>query len=80
MDYYKKILTSGSTTQSYFYAKDGLNLHVFSQAITDSTKWNYTYQTGTAETLNLILAGATGAVRSELDPPINQIQATLLSI
>ena len=77
MEYFKKTITSTSTTQTYFYAKDVLNLHIFSKSVTDNTKWNYTFQTGTSEVINAILAGATGAIRSELDPPINQIQTTL---
>lgn len=77
MEYFKKSITSGTITLSYFYAKDNLNLHIFSKSVTDNTKWNYTFQTGTSDLINQILAGATGAIRSELDPPINQIQTTL---
>lgn len=80
MEYFKKSITSGTITLSYFYAKDNLNLHIFSKSVTDNTKWNYTFQTGTSDFINQILAGATGAIRSELDPPINQIQTTLSGI
>lgn len=77
MEYFKKSITSGTSTLTYYYAKDNLNLHIFSKSVTDNTKWNYTFQTGTSDFINQILAGATGAIRSELDPPINQIQTTL---
>jgi hypothetical protein len=77
MEYYKKTLTSGSLTLDYFYAKDDLNLHIFSKSITNNTQWDYTFQTGTTGAIEMILSGATGAIRSELDPPINQIQTTL---
>jgi hypothetical protein len=80
MEYFKKSITSGSVTLSYFYAKDNLNLHIFSKSVTDNTKWNYTYQTGTQDSIDQILSGATGAIRTELDPPINQIQTTLTGL
>lgn len=77
MEYFKKTITSASATQTYFYAKDVSNLHIFSKSVTDNTKWNYTFQTGTPEFINAILTGATGAIRTDLDPPINQLQTTL---
>lgn len=77
MEYFKKTITSASATQTYFYAKDVSNLHIFSKSVTDNTKWNYTFQTGTLEFINAILTGATGAIRTDLDPPINQLQTTL---
>ena len=80
MNYYKKIATSGSSSQTYYYAKDGSVLYIFSPSTTDSTKWNYTYQTGNTDYINAILTGATAANRVELDAPINQIQTTLSGI
>lgn len=76
MEYYKKTGPLGN----YFYAKDNLSLHIFNPSVTDNTKWNYTYQTGTSQIIDLILEGATGATRTELDPPINQIQTTLTGL
>ncbi len=80
MDYFKKIATSGANTQTYYYAKDGNTLYIFGPSPTDASKWNYTYQTGTLDYINMILNGATGATRAELDAPINQIQTTLSGI
>lgn len=80
MEYYKKIQSSGSTTLTFFYAKDNLNLHIFGPSVTDPTKWNYSYQTGTGELIDAILAGATGAIRTEFDPAILQIQTTLTGL
>lgn len=73
MDYFKKTTSS----ETFFYVKDNLNLHIFGTSVTDPTKWNYTYQTGTTGMIDAILTGATGANSTEVDPAINQIQTTL---
>jgi hypothetical protein len=75
MEYYKKVNDEVGIT--YFYAKDDLTLHIFGPSVTDPTKWNYTYQTGTTGMIAAILSGATGANSTELDPAINQIQTVL---
>lgn len=73
MEYYKKNGPLGT----YFYAKDNLNLHIFNPSVTNNSVWNYTFQTGTSQILDLILAGATAANRNELDAAIGQIETTL---
>lgn len=73
MEYFKKTGPLGT----YFYAKDNLNLHIFNPAVTNNSKWNYTFQTGTSQILDTILAGATAANRTELDAAIGQIETTL---
>lgn len=80
MDYYKKIKTSGTSTLTYYYARDNNDLYIFSPSPTDSTKWIYTFQTESPDVIALILTGATTVNRSELDAPINQIQTILSSI
>ena len=75
MEYYKKV--NDETGITYFYAKDNLSLHILGPSVTDPSKWNYTYQTGTTGMIAAILSGATGAISTELDPAINQIQTTL---
>lgn len=74
MDYYKKPDTG---TPNIYYAVDGTIVYIFNQSVTDETKWDYKYQVLPQTQVNMILVGATAAVRSDLDTPINQIQTIL---
>ncbi len=74
MNYYKKPDTG---TPNIYYAVDGTILYIFNQSATDETKWDYRYQVLPQTQVTMVLMGATAAVRSELDAPINQIQTIL---
>jgi len=77
MDYYKKPETGDP---HIYYAVGGTAMHIFSWSATDTSVWNYSYQTLPQEQIDLILTGATAAVRSDLNAPINQIQTTLTGL
>jgi len=77
MEYYKR---PESGDPYMYYAVGGTAMHIFKKAPLDMTKWCYNYQTLNPAAIDMILEGATAAVRSDLDAPINQIQTTLTGL
>jgi hypothetical protein len=70
-EYYKNTIGS----KQYYYAKEDSGiLHTFYPSATSTGLWAYNVNTLTSTAITALLAGATGATRSELDTPINALE------